>query len=206
MLNKKLLAVALSMVVSGVAFGDGISDTHTLTITVPEVTLLDIGAGGVTSAEDGTEAVAFDCTTTGVPAAAGANFTTCAPTNATFGYAITANNATNPDGTLILTRKITASLGATEYIDPTWNVSVEATPGTVAGVTDYTSAGTTTGVVRLPLTATAAATEVVTGIKNVVSTVGTMTYTLTPADAGAAMAYETSKVINVTYTIGTEGV
>lgn len=183
-MKMKILAAAmLSMMVSGVSSADTDTDSQDVTVTVPEVALLDVNdaAGGAAS---------FACTVAGD--AAGTNFT-CAPTNATGTYEITANRSASGSGA---SRKITAELGAN--LDSTWDFQIATTAAGAganggAGVAATSVNGTT-------------AVEVVTGINNVVANDGAMTYTLAPADTAQAMAYSgdgtTADTITVTYTLG----
>jgi hypothetical protein len=185
-MKQKILFGLMAVVMSGSVFADDADDDQVVTVTVPEVTLLDVDSGA------SSKATAFTCSI--VDDEAGTNFTcTDGATGTDVPYAITTNLAAGSPGT---TRKITAT--ATN-IDASWKLTVASTPTTGNGTN-----GTGTGTVTPAALGTDAA-DIVTAIGNVAASDGKLTYAFGPSDDGAAMAYTVDGMateITVTYTLG----
>lgn len=201
MLNKKLLAVALLTAFSTSSFADTAGDTHNIDISVDEVALLDIaesGTDGTPAAGDAADPLtAFTCTINtsavalGDSAIAGENFVCTATAHGQISYSMTTNIGVNST----LSRTLVVGLSAPALgIDPTWKLVATPVPdATVAGTgIANASAGTVAASAALPITSVttvAAPLILVEGIKNAVTTAGTITYTLAPTHANVAMAY-----------------
>lgn len=188
MLNKKLLAVALSMAVSGVAFGDNAGDSHITSLVVPEAQLIDVGVDDLATA---LPLIEFLCEVNGGAYAVGATKDqagqglVCDVTDNTIPYSITSSESLTP-GTA---RLITAQLDAN--VHSTW--LLEAKVVKVAGSTlaDAAIIEGTAVAGNVALTTTPA--SLVTAIGAVASggDTGTFEYVLSQKTVGVPMAYGT---------------
>ena len=186
--NKQLLATSLVAILASPALlagddvgeGNGNStsginpgDSQTLTITVPEVSLIDV--------PDALSATLV------APTEAGANFTSVDAT-VTGGGSLTYDISTNVAAATANSRKIIAT---PTNIPAGWKISISmdapTTAGTTSGLKTFTSTNT--------------AQEMVTGITNVAESNLGMSISIAPESASVMPSYATDKVVTVVYTI-----
>lgn len=165
------------------AASDTATDSHTVSVTVPDVALLDI-------VDDGGNAPSITCEVPNNDA--GANMT-CTATNATVAYHMTSNIEANSSKS----RTITASIN--ETIDPSWKL--EITPDVPTEGTEVLGTANSGADINFAGVAANATKTLVTGIQNGATTGGSFEYSLEPTN-GAALAHRTSATpLTVTYTI-----
>lgn len=154
---------------------DDAVDKQTVTVTVPQVALLD-----VIDATTSNTITVLD-TDTGVPLNAGDGFTVSKTLGTTYKL------SSNVDASGAKSRKLTAQLDAT--LPENWQLSATVTKPDGAAGTKTAFNGTTS-------------VELVTGIGNVRTTSAqAITYTLEPSSTNAMMAYATNKAVTITYTL-----
>lgn len=202
MFNKKILAAALAMSVSGVTFADIAGDSHTVGITMPAVALLDIGTNTVnTSSVDTPEYTdsTFVCALVTADAA-GSGMECTTTNNVTMQYSITVN--TPATGAAVTPAGWILKAGADDNLDPSWKLVVEANVTAVSALAGAANgfAGTpTAGGAVLDRTQDVA---VVSGIVNAATTGNTLTYSLGQVDPTIAMASTSgSQAVVVAYEV-----
>lgn len=178
MKNKLLILSIATILAAPVAFAaDTASDTQTVTVTVPEVDLLDVGSEGAAP-----DTITLTLT---APTEAGNGFSS---TTGSSTYKISANNAADGSGK----NKITvAASGGTVPDGATLSISTTALGGgtpTSVNLTNSTTSGT-----------------LMTDIGNVASSTGVLNYSFGPTTSGGMVGY-TSSATNITLTYTLEDV
>lgn len=185
-MKKKILGVLAASLIATSAYCDTDDDTQPVSITVPEVALLEIVDTGFT---DGKLALTLTA-----PTDAGDGFSTVSSSAQEIKLSSNVLQGTSNTRTV----KVTLS----EALPSTWKLDIAPTGVPNAGAT--TTASSTVSFTNTGSTDAGGSNTLISGIDNelIATNVASLTYTFGPETAGGMLAYTNSaKDITVTYTL-----